>query len=133
MRLLCLLMVLAVAGLTWLGGCDGDDGGGGSLLAQGTMTIPASTTVDVATIDVSEPGTLQARVTWSSGPTEVFAGFRHVATNQLHGMAQSPSPLTTTAAVTSSDVAAGSAWLFRAAETEGTAVTIQYEVRFFPN
>ena len=50
MRILCLVMVLAVAGLTSLGGCDGDDGGGGTLLAQGTIAVPASGGTDATTV-----------------------------------------------------------------------------------
>ena len=62
MRALCLVMVLAVAGLTLLGGCDGDDGGSGTLLAQGTVTVPASGNVDITTVQATAPGTLQLKV-----------------------------------------------------------------------
>jgi len=133
MRVLCLVMVLAVAGLTLLGGCDSDDGGTSTLLAQGTITIPASDAVDVATVQVSEPGTLQARITWSGAPTELIAVLRHVATSDTHGMTQSPSPLISTAVVDSADVAAGTDWLFRAGDMAGTAVTVEYEIRFLPD
>ena len=133
MRVLCLIMVLAVAGLTLLGGCDGDDGGGGTLLAQGTVTVPASGNVDITTVQATAPGTLQARITWSGAPTELAAVFRHVASGDLHGFTISPSPLLSTAAVSSADVAGGADWLFRAGGSGGTAVSVQYEIRFFPD
>jgi hypothetical protein len=133
MRILCLLMVLAVAGVTSLGGCDGDDGGAGSLLAQGTVTVPASGSVDVATVQATAPGTLQARITWSGAPTELAGVFKHVASGTIHGLTQSPSPLVSSAAVTSANVAAGADWLFTAGGTGGTAVSVQYEIRFIPD
>jgi len=133
MRAFCFVMVLAVGGVCLLGGCDGDDGGSGSLLAQGTITIPASGSVDIITVQVTEPGTLQGRITWSGAPTELAATFKHVASGQIHGLTQSPSTLVSTAAVSSADVAAGADWLFSAGNTGGTAVSVQYEIRFQPN
>jgi len=126
-------MVLAVAGLTSLGGCDGDDGGSGTLLAQGTATVPASGNVDITTVQATAPGTLQARITWSGAPTELGAVFKHVASGDIHGLTQSPSPLIASAAVSSADVAGGADWLFTAGASGGTAVSVQYEIRFFPD
>jgi hypothetical protein len=130
MRIFCLLMALAVAGLTYLGGCDGDDGGEGTVLAQGTITIPASDGVEITTVHISEPGTLQGRIVWSGAPSEVWAAFRHVATSNVHGLSQSPSPLFSTVAVTSADVAAGTDWLFLAENPGAAAVSVEYEIRF---
>jgi hypothetical protein len=133
MRVLCLVMVLAVAALTWLGGCNGDDSGGGSLLAQGTLTIPATSPATIATLQATAPGTLQCRLTWSGDPAEFEAAFKHVASGDIHGMTIGPSPLVSTAAVSSADVAAGADWQFLAANPASTAVSVQYEIRFFPN
>jgi hypothetical protein len=132
MRVLCLVMMLAAAGLTWLGGCDGD-GGGGALLAQGTLTIPATSPVTVATVQATAPGTLQCRMTWSGEPAEFEAAFKHIASGDMHGMTFSASPLVSTAAVSSADVAGGSDWQFLAGNSAATAVSVEYEIRFFPN
>jgi hypothetical protein len=134
MRIFCLLMVLAVAGLTSLAGCSGDgDGGSGGALAQGTATIPASGAVTIATVQVTVPGTLQAHITWSGTPTELLAVFQQVSTSHLHGLTQSPSTLVSTAAVGSADVAAGSDWRLIGASPSAVAVSVQYEIRFIPD
>lgn len=132
MRILSLVMVLAVAGLCLVGGCDGD-GGSGTMLAQGTITVPASGSVDIITVQVTAPGTLQGRISWSGAPAELAATFKHVASGGIHGLTQSPSTLVSTAAVSSADVAAGADWLFTAGNTGGTAVSVQYEIRFQPD
>ena len=133
MRVLCLVMVLAVAGLTLLGGCESDDGGGGTLLAQGTIAVPASGGTDATTVQATAPGTLQCRLTWSGEPPEFEAAFKHVASGDIHGMSFSASPLISTAAVSSADVAGGSDWQFLAGNGAATAVNVEYEIRFFPN
>jgi hypothetical protein len=126
-------MVVAVAGLTYLGGCDGDDDGGGTVLAQGTITVPAGGSADIATVHISEPGTLQGRIVWSGGPAELYAVFRQVATSDIHGLTQSPSPLFSTAPVTSADVAAGTDWVFASGNPGAADASIEYEIRFLPD
>ena len=133
MRYFCLFF-LFFAPLDLVGGCDGDDEtAGGMVLAQGTKTVPASGNVDLVTVEATEPGTLRGTITWSGAPTELMSVFKHVAPNDFYGLTQSPSPLTSVAAVTSARVAAGTQWLLRAGDTTGTAVSVQYTVTFTPD
>ncbi len=135
MRTAGLITILLVAAAALIGGCDGDDetSEGGVLLAQGTKTLPGGTDVDLVTVEATVPGTLRGTITWSGEPTELIGVFRHVATTDVHGVAQSPSPLIATAYVTSAHVAAGTQWLFFAENYSTPDVTVQYQITFTPD
>jgi hypothetical protein len=129
MRVACLCVVFLTV-LAAIGGCSGD-GNNGSVLAQGTATVNTSSTV-LATLTISQPGTLRATATWTGAPTELAIGFRHVASSTTAGMSLGSSPTTATAAVTSARVAAGTEWQFLGGVPSGPAVSVQYEVTFEP-
>jgi hypothetical protein len=134
MRVFRLGVVLGVAALVLIGGCDGDDeSDGGELLAQGVKSLPAGTDTDCVIVEVTVPGTLRGTITWSGEPTELIGVFRHVATTDVRGVTQSPSPCVTTTHVTSSDIAAGAEWLFFSENGSATDVTVQYQVTFTPD
>lgn len=132
MRYVVLSLVLALAAVTAIGGCDSDDGGSG-VIAQGSNTAPASGDVILANMTASVPGTLQAEITWTGAPTELIGAFFHVAPTETLGVTHSPSPVVCTVAVTSARVAAGEAWQLRAYNTSSTAATVQYRVTFTPD
>jgi hypothetical protein len=127
MRAIC-VCVLVVSALAAIGGCDGDSSSG-SLLAQGTASVTTSTTV-LATININQPGTLHGTIVWSGNPTELAMGFRHVASATTIGMSLGSSPTSSTVAVTSARVAAGTQWEVLAAAPSGPAVSVQFEVTF---
>lgn len=135
MRTAGLITVLLVAAAALIGGCDSEDetSGEGVVLAQGTKTIPAGTDTDIVTVEVTAPGTLRGTIVWSGDPIELIGVFRHVATTDVHGIKQSPSPLVTTTYVTSAHVAAGTQWLFFAENYSTPDVTVQYQVTFTPD
>ena len=133
MRYAGLFLALVFAGFALVAGCSGDDEtGGGAVLAQGTMTVPATGTVDLVTVEVTEPGTLRGTLTWSGAPTDLYCVFVHVTPGDAYGVTQSPSPINSVAAVTSARVAAGTQWLLRAANPSSTAVSVQYVITFIP-
>jgi hypothetical protein len=127
MRVAC-RCVLLVTALAAVGGCDGDSSSG-SLLAQGTTTMPTGATV-LATVTVAEPGTLYGVITWSGDPTEMELAFKHVTPGTVVGLSIGSSPLTSTVAVTSARVAAGTQWQLLAGHGSATAVSVQFEVTF---
>ena len=52
-----------------VGGCfNSDDSGGGLVVASGSRTIAAGAQPMVATVSISQPGILQATVTWTGDP-----------------------------------------------------------------
>ena len=124
---LCALVVIALAAI---GGCDSDSSSG-SVLAQGTATVTTSTTV-LATLNIDQPGTLRGTIAWSGDPTELAIGFKHVASATTVGMSLGSSPTSTTVAVTSARVAAGTQWQCLAAVPSGPGVSVQFEVTFDP-
>ncbi|MBN1916292.1 MAG: hypothetical protein JW889_00165 [Verrucomicrobia bacterium] len=126
-RVFC-VSVLIVGALVSIGGCDGDSSSG-SLLAQGTATVTSSSTV-LATLNIDQPGTLRGVIVWSGAPTELAIGFKHVASATTVGMALGSSPTSSTVAVTSARVAAGTQWEVLAAAPSGPAVSVQFEVTF---
>jgi len=131
MRHLSLMLVALALVATF--GCDGDDdGSGGVLLAQGTKTLPTGVDVAVAEVEVTVPGTLQATLTWSGGPTEVGAMFLQIGPSTVLGIAQSPSALTSTVAVTAARVADGHDWRFIGINSAGPDVTAEYVITFVP-
>jgi len=132
MRYVVLSLVLALAAVTAIGGCDSDDSGSGTI-AQGSNTVPASGDVILANVTASVPGTLQGEFTWTGDPTELVGAFLHVAPAEMLGITHSPSPVVCTVAVTSARVAAGEAWQFAAFNSSSTAVTVQYRVTFTPD
>ena len=132
MRYVVLSLVLALAAVTAIGGCDSDDSGSGTI-AQGSNTVPGSGTVLLANVTASVPGTLQAEITWTGDPTELVAVFLHVAPADTLGVTQSPSPVVSTVAVTSARVAAGEEWQLAAYNTGATDVAVQYRVMFVPD
>jgi hypothetical protein len=130
---LCVLLVTAFAvigALAAIGGCDGDNSSG-SVLAQGTTNVTTGATV-LVTVTVTEPGTLRGTIAWSGSPTEMEAGFKHMPPGTVIGLSMGSSPSTTTVAVTSARVAAGTEWQFLAAVPSGPDVSVQYEVTFEP-
>jgi hypothetical protein len=131
MRYVGLFVALVLAGFALVAGCDGDNDstGGGAVLAEGSANVTTSTTT-LATITVDQPGTLRGVITWSGPPTEAAAGFKHVASSTTIGMVLGASPATTTVAVTSARVAAGTQWQLLAAVPSGPAVSVQYTVTF---
>ena len=131
MRYVALSLVLALAAVTAIGGCDSDDSDSGTI-AQGTNTVPAGGDVTLANVTASVPGTLQAEITWSGDPTELIGAFFHVAPADTLGVTHSPSPVVCTVAATSTRVAAGEEWQLKAYNTSGTDVSVQYRVFFTP-
>jgi len=119
MRYVVLSMMLALAAVTAIGGCDSDDSSSGTI-AQGSNVAPAGGDVILANMTVSVPGTLQAEITWT-GPSDIL------------GLTHSPSPVVCTVAVTSARVAAGQDWQFAASNSSGADVTVQYRVTFTPD
>ena len=114
-----------------VGGCfNSDDSGGGLVVASGSTTIASGATPTLATISVSQPGLLQATVTWTGDPTEATAAFKHVVTSTPHGLVMSPSPLVSNAAVTSSLVAAGENWEFVMNNPAASSVTVSFSITF---
>jgi len=115
-------------------GCDDDNGGaGGTLLAQGTKNLPTGTDVVVADVEVTVPGTLQATLSWSGGPTEVGAMFIQLGPTTVLGITQSPTPLVSTVAVTAARVADGHDWRFVAVNSAGPDVKATYTITFVPD
>ncbi len=132
MRYVVLSMMLALAAVTAIGGCDSDDSSSGTI-AQGSNVAPAGGDVILANMTVSVPGTLQAEITWTGPPTELVGVFVHVAPSDILGLTHSPSPVVCTVAVTSARVAAGQDWQFAASNSSGADVTVQYRVTFTPD
>jgi hypothetical protein len=130
MRVVCVGIIVVTAFAT-IGGCDG--GGLGSLLAQGSVSLGVGSTLVLATLTINQPGTLHGTMTWSGPPTELAEGFKHVATGTTIGYTIGSSPTTTTVAVTTDRVAAGTEWQFLAANGGASAASIQFEVRFEPD
>jgi hypothetical protein len=130
MRVLC-VCVLLVSALAAVGGCDGDNSSG-SVIAQGTTNLPGSGELVLATVNCDAPGTLRGTIAWSGDPTELAVAFKHVVPGDVIGLAIGSSPSTTSVAVTSARVAAGTQWQFIGANGSGTAVSVQYEVTFQP-
>jgi len=126
------LVVVALALAATLGCGDDDDGSGGVLLAQGTKTLTTGTDVAVVEVEVTQPGTLQARLTWSGGPTEVGAYFLQIGPTTVLGITQSPSSLVSTVAVTAARVADGHDWRFVAINSAGPDVSAEYVITFVP-
>ena len=129
MRYVALFLVLALAALTAVGGCDSDDSGSG-VIAQGTNTVPAGGDVTLANVTASVPGTLQGTFAWTGDPTELLGAFLHVAPSDVLGVTHSPSPLVCTVAVTSARVAAGEEWQFRVYNSTASDATVEYTVTF---
>jgi hypothetical protein len=125
-------MVVVLLALATALGCDKAGGGGGILLAQGTKTITTGGEVAVVDVAVTEPGTLQGRITWTGAPTDMVATFLHIAPSDILGVVHSPSPLVATVAVTSARVAAGADWRFIAANSSGPDVSVSYTITFTP-
>ena len=132
MRYFCLFF-LFFAPLALVGGCDGDDDGGGIVLAQGTKTIAASADEILAEVTVSEPGTLRGTITWSGTPTDMVGMFLHITPSDMLGITLSPSPTISTVTVTSSRVAAGHEWRFIGANPDSPDVSISYVITFTPD
>ncbi|MBN1916293.1 MAG: hypothetical protein JW889_00170 [Verrucomicrobia bacterium] len=125
---LCVLLLTALAAV---GGCDSDSSSG-SLLAQGTTSVPAGDAV-LATVTVTEPGTLRGVITWSGDPTEMEMGFKHVTPGTMIGISFGSPPITSTVAVTSARVAAGTEWQLLVGHGSATTVSVQFEVTFEPD
>jgi hypothetical protein len=133
MRVVCLCSLI-VAGLALIGGCTSDDDtGGGAVIAQGTLTVPGGGTATLATVSITQPGVMTGTIVWSGAPTEIEAGFRHVVPSTVYGFVIGSSPATTSVAVTSARVAAGTEWELVAAVPGSTAASLQYEVSFTPD
>ena len=112
-------------------GCfNSDDSGGGVVVASGSTTIASGASATLATISVSEPGLLQATVTWTGDPTEAMATFKHVVTSNPHGLVMSPSPLVSNASITSSLVAAGENWEFLMNNPPASGVPVSFSIIF---
>ena len=126
MRATC-FCIAVIAALAAIGGCDGD-GGGGAVLAQGTADVPSGAVL--ATVTVNEPGTLHGVIAWSGDPTEMEMAFKHVTPGTVIGMGFGSSPMTSTVAVTSARVAAGTQWQLLVGHGSATAVSVQFEVTF---
>jgi len=131
MRATCLCALVVVA-LAAIGGCDSDSNSG-SVLAQGTATAPNGSGAVLATLNINQPGTLRGTITWSGDPTELAVAFKHVTPGNVIGMSIGSSPMTSTVAVTSARVAAGTQWEFLAANGSATTVSVQFEVTFEPD
>ncbi len=129
MRYVVLSLVLALAAVTAIGGCDSDDSGSGTI-AQGSNTVPASGDVTLANVTATVPGTLQGTFTWTGAPTELVGAFFHVTPADTLGITHSPSPVVCTVAVTSARVAAGEAWQFRVYNSTASDATVEYAVTF---
>ena len=115
-------------------GCfDSDDSGGGLVIANGSLTIASGASSTLATISVSQPGLLQATVTWTGDPPETMAAFKHVVTSDPHGLVMSPSPLVSKALITSSLVAAGHSWEFVMGNSSGSDMTVSFSITFVPD
>ena len=125
------LCVLVVTALAAVGGCDGDNSSG-SVLAQGTATVPGGASTVLATVNCNVPGTLRGTIEWSGPPTEMAAVFLHVTPGTTIGLSLGSSPTTSTVAVTSARVAAGTQWQFMAGIPSGPDVSVQFEVTFDP-
>ena len=133
MRYVCPLLALAVAAFALIGGCDSETESGGILLAQGTKTIPAGADEILAEVTAAAPGTLVATITWSGPPTEMGAMLLHITPSDLLGITLSPSPATSTVAVTSVRVAAGHEWRFIGSNPGGADVSVSYSLTFTPD
>ena len=131
MRTAC-LCVLLVTALAAIGGCDGDDNQG-TMLSQGTANLAGSGEMVLATVNCNAPGTLRGTISWSGDPTELVVAFKHVVPGDVIGLTIGASPSSTTVAVTSARVAAGTQWEFIGANSSGTAVSVQFELTFEPD
>ena len=145
--ILSLIVILLVA----VAGCLGDDGDDdldvapsetdgvsdtgttAVVLDRGTGTVPGGPSqVSLTTISVSEPGTLEGRITWNGGPDELSPGLMHAASLSTEA-ATGSSPIFVYMEVTQALLDQGHDWYFNVVNTDPSPADVEYRVRFTPD
>jgi len=140
---LCALVLAAVPGCNDGPECPESPDSATTILAQGTADLLpgrywGEIGCETASVSVSQPGMLVARVTGSDASAVLHAGFLHPATDPVYpcATARGPSPQVLTVAVSSAHVQAGHKWLFYASsvDTVGNLFgTASYTIMFTPD
>jgi hypothetical protein len=144
-RFLVLFLALLLTGLI---GCDGD-GGGDAATSEETPTEPGDTGPETITLDsgtgdvlsggsqltlyvtVTEPGTLETRVTWSGQPDLMSA--RTVQAGVLDLTELGSSPLNLSLGVTQYMVDQGGNFSIELSHLGIDHVQVEYRIRFTPD
>jgi hypothetical protein len=145
-RFAVLLVALLLTGVL---GCDGDGDGDGAVDAQETTAEPGDTGPETITLDsgtgdvlsggsqltlyvtVTEPGTLETRVTWSGQPDIMWARTRQVGV--LDFTESGSTPLNLTLGVTQYMVDQGGNFSIELSHLGIDHAQVEYRVNFTPS